>query len=198
MLLVAEAIDLLQLLDHLATVDAALSVRNRLFALLFIEFSQYLGLVDLSRNEVYHVELAAWASIDFGVLNLGPLRTFLLNLGHRLLDLWWWPLLAFRLGIIDFWFIFCRVDGEKHIADIVAAAKLLPDVTIDVLVRILLILGLNRLWKLFLVAHLVRQLVMIKVLLPEVLLELLLDATLLRVHRVRHEASLLRDVLVLT
>ena len=82
MLLVAEAIDLLQLLDHLATVDAALSVRNRLFALLFIEFSQYLGLVDLSRNEVYHVELAAWASIDFGVLNLGPLRTFLLNLGH--------------------------------------------------------------------------------------------------------------------
>lgn len=159
MFLVAKAVDLLQLLDHLAAVNAALSVRDRLLALLFVEFSQYLGLVHLSRDEVYHVELAAWASIDVGVLNLSALRTFLLDLGHRLLDLWWWPLLAFRLGIINFWFILCRIDGEKHIADIVAAAKLLPDVTIDVLVRILLIWVLNRLWKLFLVAHLVRQLV---------------------------------------
>ena len=136
MLLVAEPVNLLELLDHLATIDTSLSIRDGFLALFLVELLQYLSLMHLPRNEVDHVELAARVIVELRVFDFRLLRTNLTNMLLSSLHLWRCALLALGLRVVDLWLFLRSIHREKHVADFISTAELFPDVFVDVLINL--------------------------------------------------------------
>jgi hypothetical protein len=130
MLFVSKSVDLLEVLDHLCSVNSSLTIIYERLIFLFVDLSHDFFLRFHTWDEINSVKFVFFTR-HLGVLDLSFLRTSTINIfWHFELFGWSGLFLGPDCGIVDLGLLLLRVHAVEEIAHVIASAKLFPEILI--------------------------------------------------------------------